>query len=433
MPPRPARRRARSRRRRPALRGHVLPRTPTTGTSTRSRARGAGSATRSWSSAVTASGTATCTPTTSAPPSRRASSPAVPPTSASPTCSSRWRSSKRPTGCGRTAAARRPRPVAHVTTGVVAVAVGDGLRTLLGSLGVQQVVAGGQSMNPSTAQILEAVEQCAADGVIVLPNNKNIVPVAAPGARAHRAARSTSCRRRRWSRRSAALVVYDPDAVARRERGRDGRRRRHASRRARSRRRCATASPSAARSRPATGSRSRVTASASRPKSAADAAIAHARRARRRRRRARHASSSAPRPIPRTPRGSRRISTGAHPDVEVELHERWPAALPVPRRRRVARASRLRAERQPGLTLRELASHRPVAELQGGRRQARGGARRDGHHDGARPVASTTPAATSTAPSVRRSPSSRSATRRPSTPRCVRCGRAERATASARS
>ena len=66
----------------------------------------------------------------------------------------------------------------RVTTGVVAVAVGDGLRTLLLGLGVQQVVAGGQSMNPSTAQILEAVQHANADGVIVLPNNKNIVPVA---------------------------------------------------------------------------------------------------------------------------------------------------------------------------------------------------------------------------------------------------------------
>src|SRR4051794_6501900 len=68
--------------------------------------------------------------------------------------------------------------VEHVTTAVVAVAVGGGLRELLRSLGVQQVVAGGQSMNPSTAQILEAVELANADGVIVLPNNKNIVPVA---------------------------------------------------------------------------------------------------------------------------------------------------------------------------------------------------------------------------------------------------------------
>ncbi|HXY91348.1 MAG TPA: DAK2 domain-containing protein [Acidimicrobiia bacterium] len=71
-----------------------------------------------------------------------------------------------------------PPPIEPVATGVVAVAVGDGLRRLLHSLGVQHVVAGGQSMNPSTAQILEAVHACEAESVIVLPNNKNIVPVA---------------------------------------------------------------------------------------------------------------------------------------------------------------------------------------------------------------------------------------------------------------
>ena len=65
-----------------------------------------------------------------------------------------------------------------VTTAVVAVGVGEGIRRLLTSLGVQHVVAGGQSMNPSTAQILEAVEACRSDAVIVLPNNKNIVAVA---------------------------------------------------------------------------------------------------------------------------------------------------------------------------------------------------------------------------------------------------------------
>ena len=65
-----------------------------------------------------------------------------------------------------------------VTTAVVAVGVGEGIRRLLTSLGVQQVVAGGQSMNPSTAQILEAVQACHADAVVVLPNNKNIVAVA---------------------------------------------------------------------------------------------------------------------------------------------------------------------------------------------------------------------------------------------------------------
>jgi DAK2 domain fusion protein YloV len=64
------------------------------------------------------------------------------------------------------------------TTAVVAVGVGLGVQRLLTSLGVHAIVAGGQSMNPSTAQILEAVERCPAHDVVVLPNNKNIVPVA---------------------------------------------------------------------------------------------------------------------------------------------------------------------------------------------------------------------------------------------------------------
>ncbi len=71
-----------------------------------------------------------------------------------------------------------PSSVTPVATAVVAVAVGDGLRRLFTGLGVQHVVAGGQSMNPSTAQILEAVERCTADAVVVLPNNHNVVPVA---------------------------------------------------------------------------------------------------------------------------------------------------------------------------------------------------------------------------------------------------------------
>jgi DAK2 domain fusion protein YloV len=69
-------------------------------------------------------------------------------------------------------------PADPTTTAVVAVGVGAGIRRLLQSLGVQAIVAGGQSMNPSTAQILEAVQACSAEAVIVIPNNKNIVPVA---------------------------------------------------------------------------------------------------------------------------------------------------------------------------------------------------------------------------------------------------------------
>ncbi|MDP9389323.1 MAG: hypothetical protein M3Q48_15745, partial [Actinomycetota bacterium] len=66
----------------------------------------------------------------------------------------------------------------RVTTAVVAVAAGAGLDRIFRSLGASAVLAGGQSMNPSTAEILEAVEAAPADQVVVLPNNKNIVPVA---------------------------------------------------------------------------------------------------------------------------------------------------------------------------------------------------------------------------------------------------------------
>ncbi len=64
------------------------------------------------------------------------------------------------------------------TTGVVAVVSGEGIGRIFRSLGVHHQVRGGQSMNPSTADILEAVEQLGSEQVIILPNNKNICPVA---------------------------------------------------------------------------------------------------------------------------------------------------------------------------------------------------------------------------------------------------------------
>ncbi len=58
---------------------------------------------------------------------------------------------------------------------VVTVASGDGLAEIFYSLGAAAVVSGGQSNNPSTEEILEAVEEVPGDDVIVLPNNKNII------------------------------------------------------------------------------------------------------------------------------------------------------------------------------------------------------------------------------------------------------------------
>jgi dihydroxyacetone kinase-like predicted kinase len=65
---------------------------------------------------------------------------------------------------------------------VVAVATGAGITRLLRNLGVATVVPGGQSMNPSTQELLDAIEHTAAKSVVVLPNNKNIIPVAEQAA-----------------------------------------------------------------------------------------------------------------------------------------------------------------------------------------------------------------------------------------------------------
>ena len=58
--------------------------------------------------------------------------------------------------------------------GYVAVAAGSGEAEILSSLGVDVVVSGGQTMNPSTADLLEAVNKVNAEAVIILPNNGNI-------------------------------------------------------------------------------------------------------------------------------------------------------------------------------------------------------------------------------------------------------------------
>ena len=53
--------------------------------------------------------------------------------------------------------------------------VGDGLSELFKSLGVDYIIEGGQTMNPSTADILDAVDKVNAKTIFVLPNNKNII------------------------------------------------------------------------------------------------------------------------------------------------------------------------------------------------------------------------------------------------------------------
>jgi fatty acid kinase len=66
---------------------------------------------------------------------------------------------------------------------VVAVAAGEGNRRLFEDLGAARIVEGGQTMNPSTAVLLEAIDSTAADEVVLLPNNANVVMAAEQAAR----------------------------------------------------------------------------------------------------------------------------------------------------------------------------------------------------------------------------------------------------------
>ncbi|MDD4859069.1 MAG: DAK2 domain-containing protein [Dehalococcoidales bacterium] len=65
-----------------------------------------------------------------------------------------------------------------VDTAIIAVVSGDGLTEVFKSLGAAEIVPGGQTMNPSTKELLQAVEAVNADKVILLPNNKNIIATA---------------------------------------------------------------------------------------------------------------------------------------------------------------------------------------------------------------------------------------------------------------
>ena len=62
--------------------------------------------------------------------------------------------------------------------GVVSVCAGEGLADVFLNLGVDQIISGGQTMNPSTQDILEAVNKVPAETVFILPNNKNIIMAA---------------------------------------------------------------------------------------------------------------------------------------------------------------------------------------------------------------------------------------------------------------
>ncbi|MGV3758155.1 MAG: hypothetical protein ACO1PW_01265, partial [Actinomycetota bacterium] len=103
-----------------------------------------------------------------------------------------------------------PQALKEVACAVVAGATGDGISRIFHSLGVQGIVTGGQSMNPSTAELIAAVEKVPADHVVILPNNKNIIPVAEQ-VDEHTSKTVVVVPTKSITEGFAALLAYDPE------------------------------------------------------------------------------------------------------------------------------------------------------------------------------------------------------------------------------
>ena len=116
-------------------------------------------------------------------------------------------------GAGAPAKKSAKKSLPAVNCAVIAICSGDGLAELFGQMGVQGVVAGGQTMNPSTAELLDAVEHMNSQHVVILPNNKNIIPVAnqvnALTSKTVHVVPTCS-----MPEALAALVFYDPESTS---------------------------------------------------------------------------------------------------------------------------------------------------------------------------------------------------------------------------
>lgn len=96
--------------------------------------------------------------------------------------------------------------------GFVAVAAGSGIEAMFTDAGVDCIVRGGQTMNPSTDDILKAIMTCPAETVFVLPNNKNIIMAAEQAMRLVEDRRVCVLQTRSIPQGISAVLAFDPDA-----------------------------------------------------------------------------------------------------------------------------------------------------------------------------------------------------------------------------
>lgn len=94
----------------------------------------------------------------------------------------------------------------------VSIAAGSGIAEIMRSLGVEEVIEGGQTMNPSTEDISEAIKRAHAEHVIVLPNNKNIILAAEQAAQIESECQVHVIPSKTMPQGITAMVSYDPSA-----------------------------------------------------------------------------------------------------------------------------------------------------------------------------------------------------------------------------
>ncbi|MCR4762250.1 MAG: DAK2 domain-containing protein [Lachnospiraceae bacterium] len=102
----------------------------------------------------------------------------------------------------------------HKSIGFVSVCAGDGMVEIFKSLGCDQVIEGGQTMNPSTDDLLQAASRVNADTVFILPNNKNIILAAEQASKMSENRKLVVIPTRTVPQGIAALVNFIPDDAA---------------------------------------------------------------------------------------------------------------------------------------------------------------------------------------------------------------------------
>lgn len=105
-------------------------------------------------------------------------------------------------------------PAERKPAGFVAVSIGDGMNEIFKGLGVDYIIEGGQTMNPATADMLDAIEKVNADTVYILPNNKNVILAAEQAAKMTKDKKIIVIPTKTVPQGITAVINYVPDLSA---------------------------------------------------------------------------------------------------------------------------------------------------------------------------------------------------------------------------